>query len=349
MENVYLQFVVVAGSGLGGISILLLAVIIYLRWRTKREEVRRNRVGDRWELLVEEWPEKDQASSFSNADRVHFLALWNEAFEEADRAKRKQFLAIAEYLNLSSFVKTNIDSYHRRRYQPTILAAGFLGLNELSGTLKDICSGGGSFPSVLAARSLVEMEAEDAVEFVLDGMLNRPDWPIPRVEFALQPVPPEPITEPLLSRLRSEEGENRSRMMNLLHLAEPEPARSFLVKSLGNSPGDEEAADALRELARVARREDRPVLDPYLNAEAPFLRSLAVGVLGSIGNREDFDLLHNLLGDPDYWVRYRSALAMMDLDGVEEEEVKRILENHEDRFARDMLRQVIYRRDVQGS
>jgi len=68
-------------------------------------------------------------------------------------------------------------------------------------------------------------------------------------------------------------------------------------------------------------------------------RVQAVRALGELGDRSDVARLRTLLSDPQWWVRYRAAQALLALPFLTEAELAE-LRNEGDRYAADMIAQV---------
>jgi HEAT repeat protein len=74
------------------------------------------------------------------------------------------------------------------------------------------------------------------------------------------------------------------------------------------------------------------------------VRVQAARALARIGERTDIDLLAPLLGDREWWVRYRAAQALASLAALYGQPLDVVGHTLSDRFARDMLAQVMAER-----
>ena len=70
-------------------------------------------------------------------------------------------------------------------------------------------------------------------------------------------------------------------------------------------------------------------------------RVSAAKALGRIGTSEDRKQLIDMLGDPNWWVRYRAAHSLAGLPFVAREELRKIRAELTDRFAGHALDQVM--------
>jgi len=67
------------------------------------------------------------------------------------------------------------------------------------------------------------------------------------------------------------------------------------------------------------------------------VRSAAAVALGHIGEPDDQQRLTAMMSDRDWWVRYRSAQALLALPGAEAAALAQARAKLDDRYARDML------------
>jgi HEAT repeat protein len=72
----------------------------------------------------------------------------------------------------------------------------------------------------------------------------------------------------------------------------------------------------------------------------------AAKALGRIGGRADVERLVALLADREWWVRYRAAQALVELPWLKRADLDALRASLEDRFAADMLAQVMAEQDA---
>ncbi len=71
------------------------------------------------------------------------------------------------------------------------------------------------------------------------------------------------------------------------------------------------------------------------------VRMQAARTLGRIGQPNDIVTLIDLLSDREWWVRYRTAQALASLPFLDRTQLQALADAAADRFAGDMLRQVL--------
>jgi HEAT repeat protein len=70
------------------------------------------------------------------------------------------------------------------------------------------------------------------------------------------------------------------------------------------------------------------------------VRARAAATLEQIGDAQDRFRLQAMLSDPEWWVRYRAALALAHLPFVSRQKLADLITSLNDKFAVDILRQV---------
>jgi len=77
-----------------------------------------------------------------------------------------------------------------------------------------------------------------------------------------------------------------------------------------------------------------------------YIRLHVATVLGRMGLQQDVDVLLKLMSDPEWWVRYRSAQSLAQMPFIHAADLKKIHASLNDRYARDILQQVISEREL---
>jgi HEAT repeat protein len=84
-----------------------------------------------------------------------------------------------------------------------------------------------------------------------------------------------------------------------------------------------------------------PIIRTYVGHDDWRVRVQAAKVLGRNGEHSDVNRLIPLLADAEWWVRYRAAQALVGMPFFSKAEAQLLSGNLSDRFARDMLVQVL--------
>jgi HEAT repeat protein len=191
--------------------------------------------------------------------------------------------------------------------------------------------------SLAAARALVFIDPRSAPADVLPRLALRPEWPLALFSTVLAGADPDELAarfrelEPQLSR------EQLVRILPLVSVLEPTAAEAIVGGLL-------EASDP-EVLAAALKRARSPALVPAVRRlaahEAWTVRTQATAALGRIGGPADRDLLASLLGDRQWWVRFRAAQALATGRFGEPDEVRALAAGLGDRYAHDMVEQAL--------
>jgi len=151
------------------------------------------------------------------------------------------------------------------------------------------------------------------------------------------------ITGPLIAAIETFAGTGSARsglarLLHLLEIAHMERAAPVLRRILREA-NDEQAIAA--SLSAVRDPRDLPLVRGLVTHAAWFVRVRAAQAVGRLGAPEDRGLLTQLLSDSHWWVRYRAAQALAALPSMTASELEKIRATLPDRFASDMLKQVM--------
>jgi HEAT repeat protein len=128
------------------------------------------------------------------------------------------------------------------------------------------------------------------------------------------------------------------RLLRLHSAAQPEATRAAVVEVLARCKRPDTLAAAL---ATLWHPQDVAHARRLLSHDEWPVRVAAARALGRLGSAQDVDRLCVALGDRNWWVRYRAAQALCALPGLDEQVLRGLPGRLADRFAGDMLRQVL--------
>jgi len=192
--------------------------------------------------------------------------------------------------------------------------------------------------SLMAARALVSIDAATAIAQILPVIRDREDWSTPRVGALFREAGPDAVAAPLARLIRSEEPERIPKLIAVL--AEiPRAASSELLEALLLRPVDERITAICLRL--VQDPELLPLVRRLLAHPRWHLRMGAATVLGRLGLPADGERLLALLADPQWWVRYRAAQALLAIPGLGAKWLFERWHALEDPFARDIVSHVL--------
>jgi hypothetical protein len=194
--------------------------------------------------------------------------------------------------------------------------------------------------SLLAFDALVRIDAEVAAQQLTPLMLARRDWPVAQLASILQPVQAAflPLMIEAVRDTRAVHMPRTLRLIEALRFSLPQASIRQLLETADNA---EVLMGTLRIINDVSLL---PQARACLKHEDWRVRVQAARLLGRIGEHADVNRLIPLLADAQWWVRYRAAQALGGMPFLGRAEMELLRDNLSDRFARDMLSQVLAER-----
>lgn len=334
-----------AGVVAAALSMLLVVAIYALRGALLIQRRRQQQLLDSWRpritasALAGAEPGAEPLPVLRSRDVPAFLLLWNHYQGSVRGDAREHLNRLARALGLEGAARRLL---RRRRLRHRLLAAvtlGQLGDRAAWDELVTLAASAHPLLSLTAARALVQIDARAAIPLLMPALAARSDWPAARVATILREAGPGIVSPPLVAALTGAGPEAAARVVGLFEFAHAE-ATTPALRALLEGPATDE--HALTVCLRVLR-------DPQLIGNVRRLvahprwhiRMEAAKALGRMGEAEDEARLERLLTDPQWWVRYRAAQALARLPSVDRRELERVRDRQHDRYARDILSQVL--------
>ena len=331
-------------ASVGAITLLLTAVlslaVILMRIHALRvERVHRLTVA-RWRPLLVRVAAGDDMPlpRLLRRERVPLLLLWNQLQESLRGQAHERLNELGERLGLYQMAHRLTRNRH--------LAARVIGHATLGQFAR-----AQDWPRMLramqrrftpaslaAARALLHIDPHTAAPLVLDRYLTLGDWPAPRLGTLLRETPQEAIGPLFVKRLLEGSVYEQLRLLPLLRFAEVPQIDSVLDRLVQTSREPQVLASALRQLQGPGAIDAVRRLTGHLD---PLVRSAAAQALGRIGGSADENTLVDLMADANWWVRYRAAQALVGMPRMNADDMVQLRRITADRFARDMLAQVL--------
>jgi HEAT repeat protein len=319
---------------------LLVGWILILRSHNARVHARLDLLRERWQTLlalaIDEVPAV--LPPVDVPDSVAFLLLWTH-FQESVRADGKDRLnEVAR--------RTGMDVVARRLARDGDLRERLVGLTAL-GHLRDttvwdeliaLALDRDPAISMSAAKALFRIDPPHAADMLVPMILTREDWPRAMVAAMLEEAGPDVTSKALADAVARAAPDRAPRIIRFLELAHRDVALPVVRRLIKTSDHAEVVASCLRVFSDPA---DLGLVRSLLEDPRLPVRLNAAITLGRLGTADDRALLTRTLADADWWVRYRSAHALAKLPSVDALDLHDLALAHPDRFARDMLTQVI--------
>jgi HEAT repeat protein len=195
--------------------------------------------------------------------------------------------------------------------------------------------------SLAAAQALARIDRKEAVPIIVPLIVRRVDWPTAKVASILEEIGPDLVAKSLADAVMEAPVEEMQRLIPYLETCHDAIALPVVHRILKDPPHDKVIGPCLYVIGKFRDKNDIKLVRQYLTHPRWHVRAYAAACLGRIGTKEDETKLAALLADSEWWVRYRAAQAIMDLPFSSLERIRQLKEYRNDRYARDILEQVI--------
>jgi HEAT repeat protein len=332
-----------------GIAALLLTLllglqIVRLRVKLRIRQRREQRTHERWRPLlnaaiVGETP--PDLPPLRASERLHFIKLWVHLHSSLRGEAGAALNAIARRLGLDLEARAMLGRRSRTERLLAALMLGHLGEREAWPQLMRLAGLDDSTLSLSALWALVRIDPQAAAEYLTPLFIQRDDWAMSHVAGVLQQAgsPVAAVLSGMLPRLDAGRLPRALRIAEALRVELPTDALDAAL-----------ASESVEVVIAALRIVNTPLLSApvrALLAHADWqVRVQAAKALGRIGGRADTERLAGMLADREWWVRYRAAQALVELPWMKRAELDVLHASLEDRFAADMLAQVMAEQDA---
>lgn len=318
------------------LSLALVVLVLAVRLRARGQERTRERFIAAWRPLIFDSvlggaPEVPRVPP---RDEESFLLLWIQLQDGLRREARAGFRRIAEAVGARRMIRRRLE---RRNVLGRLLALrtmGYLGdPSDYPGALAHLDERG-THLCLAAATALVHIDPARAPGDVLPRLVTRVDWPMPQFCAVLAEADAERVLAWAREELPRLGREQLVRMLPLLSIADPGATEEILRALLLPAQHPEVLCATLK---RVSTPALAPLVRGLCGHAEWMVRTQAAAALGRIGGLPEREALLRLLGDRQWWVRYRAAQALCSGRFGRADEVRQVVAALQDAFAHDAL------------
>ncbi len=339
-DGLLVAIAVWAARTLSGLAVALIVWILVLRARHYRRQARVDRLRAVWEPLLAEAIEEvpGELPAVDPADTFHFLLLWSYVQESVLDVASARLNALASGVGMGGLSLQLLRDGSTQERLVALTALGHLrdyrGWDEIERvTLSDDV-----VLSLCAARALLRIDAYRAANTLMPLIVQRTDWPSALIASMLEEAGPDVVSVPVTTAIATAPADALPRMVRFLELVHTDVAAPVVRQLIATSADANVLAACLRAFADP---EHLDVVRRLLEDPRAPVRLNAAVTLGRLGTDVDRGPLTRALGDAEWWVRYRAARALASLPTVDTADLHDIADHHPDRYARDMVAQVI--------
>ncbi|MES2901758.1 MAG: HEAT repeat domain-containing protein [Pseudomonadota bacterium] len=272
----------------------------------------------------------------NRCDEVEFLKLWLHFQANVRGDARQNLNQLAIDMGSDRVTQRMLTKGGRGEKLLAILVARHLGSRSAVEALQRLAHLPDRLLSVHATIALVQIDPQLAARSIAPELIVNSAWPVREVVTVLQGarVECEPVLGALLPVTLPEHLPRLLQVMDGLRIFLP----AAQLLHLFSHESVEVLICALRSAASPALRESVLAL---VDHEDWRVRMYAAKALGRLGQRGDVAVMIGMLSDREWWVRYRCAQALAAMPFLKQDEIRQLAHEATDRFAGDMLRQVL--------
>lgn len=324
-------------------SLLLLLLMIIIRLiQTVREEQNKHFVAV-WSPImascIEEVPVDHPPLLKFNY--INFLMQWNMFMDSLRGQSRQGLIKLARDTGMDQVAVKLLGK--RSEFERTIGAMSVGNLGEASQweVLLDMAENNVGLSGQVAARALARIDPLASVPILVPLFIKRKEWPESRVVLILKDMEPNAVSIHVAAAMFTAPADQLPRLLRLLPFIDRGIALQVLSDVLARNTEPEVLTACLAGIKTLGDYQNIDLVKQYLNHEAWTVRVQAVNALGLLASQEDLPLLVDRLADPNWWVRYRSAQAICNAPFVGMNKLEDLRDNHPDRYARNIMAQVM--------
>jgi hypothetical protein len=248
---------------------------------------------------------------------------------------------------LATLAVTHVESRHYAKRMVALLSLGFLHQTEQLQLLRERMQQGHSHTAIYAGRAMLQIDAATHAETVARILLEKAelDLALTAVIFkpyraALMPVMQALWQKHEVATLGHDAADDQwsLRWLRLARALQLQLPSDWLAPQLQ----DTRNVEALIAAIRLFQSENglAPLL-PLAQHPDWRVRAQVARALSYVGTRSEAEILVRMTTDAQWWVRFRSAQALLSLPGLDVEQVRQWVADTGDRYALQMMQAVI--------
>lgn len=323
-----------------GLSVAVAGQVLLMRWTKLRRERRRERFLDTWRPLLYEAAlgSAPPAPTLAPRDEASFLLLWNQLQDGLRGPPREGLNQLARAVGARGAALRRLRRGGALSRLLALRTLGYLGQAEDYDRVLAFLDVRPSALCLAAARALAHIDPRRAADEIWGRLGAHPDWPVAQLATVLREADVSRLAEHFVGSATGMPSAELQRLLPLVSLLDERSAGLVVGELLAGTDDPEVLAGALKHVRSAALL---PRVARLCGHQAWPVRTQAAAALGRIGGPPERGLLVGLLGDPQWWVRYRAAQSLLGGAFGSRSEIAALAQGLEDRFARDIVTHVL--------
>lgn len=335
-SNPKVAFAFWLGVAVVAMTLVILSVIVVMRQVVSYRERTHLEAVARWSGLLATSAPAD-LPSLASRDVGGFIVAWVARAARGD-ASTSRLRESAAAVGLEKHLLRYLDRGDFNDRVAAITALGYYGDVVHFDRIARFLGDSSPIISLCAASALMRLDTPRAVQLFVPQITRREDWSRGRIAAILRDTSHESVAKALSEATLRANAELSPRLIRFLAGISPKDASAVIRACLKADKDDHLTSTCLQVMTEPA---DLDLVRPLLTHSQWHVRMHAAAAIGRLGTRGDEPLLVRLLSDSQWWVRYRAAQALMQLPFLDEAALYAIGEAQNDRFAVDILGQVM--------
>ena len=331
-------------------TIVIMAIILFMRRLQLREDRDVQSFRRKWlplmvqavEGRIRVWPRVEKRHYY------HFLILWNEFQSNLSGDSQQGLNRLALDLGINKVAVKMLDSRSESERILGALTLGNLAYHAAQEKIQRIALNSLGLAGQVAALSLVKIDPAQATPIIIELYAKRGGWSQSKMASILKSLGPANVTPALIEWIEKSEDDVLPRLIQGLNFVKPDAAADIVRKILTRTEDVEVIAACLKQVKQFGDLAWVDVIRPYMKHQNWVIRVQAVNALSGLATIHELPDLIYALSDNSWWVRYRSAQALCSHPAMNEQKLQQIIDNETDRYAVDMLQQVIAERRMRA-
>ncbi len=285
--------------------------------------------------------ESDVFPPLASSDVILFLKLWNHLHESLRGKARIHLNIVALRLGIMQQACSLLQGRNLGSRLLALTTLGNLQDRYEWKTILELTRHPDPLLSLAAAHALFQIDAGNALAALKPQLIGRTDWPTAQLTVLMKEAGTErlyaELADSAISLAAATDPEELVHLNRLLYLLETSPYQHVIraIRAiLSGNQDDEILAHCLKFLCEP---EDLAWVRANVGHPNWVVRLQVARALGRFGSADDAAHLAALLRDPVWWVRYRSAQALMALFNDDMASLSELRAHLDDKFALDML------------
>jgi HEAT repeat protein len=322
---------------------------LYIRLRLKISDRQRKRFNEKWLPIMEQsmYELPEAVPPLKRSELIYFLWVWNSLQERLKGEVKENLNAVARMAKVDVVLEGLLRSNSVNSRLLAINTAGHLREQTVWGELKSfVQTNENPVVSLTAVRSLIRIDAKAAAAIFIPLIRIHKEWPPTQVAGRLKEVRQEVATAYLKEIILTASDGELPRLVRYLRFASVKTAILVVEHLLAKSENEDVIAACLSVISEVDNGQSLLLLRSYAEHPKWIIKVQVANGLSRLGTQEDVELLLTLLGDREWWVRYRAAHALVSLPFMTLVQLEQLKHGLKDSYAIDALTQVIEEKRV---